>query len=215
MLEVKKLAKSYNNRLLFKNINFEIFPHSIHLLEGANGAGKSTLFKILIGLVNSDAGEIKTKIDISEVGYLAHATFLYPQLTALENLRFWHNTHTQKNFTDEEYINILEIVGLARFAHEQVRIFSRGMAQKLNIARLIAQKPKLYLLDEPSTGLDTQAKNFLITHIQDAKKAGSAIFWISHDKEQDRQYADYIHLLENKTLATINTEENINGVRNV
>ncbi len=209
MLEVTKLAKSYNNRLLFKNVDFKIFPQSIHLLQGVNGAGKSTLFKILIGLVNSDTGEIKTEIDISEVGYLAHATFLYPQLTALENLRFWHNVHTQKNLKDEEYISILERVGLARFAHEQVRIFSRGMAQKLNIARLLAQKPRLYLLDEPSTGLDIQAKNFLIENIQQAKKEGSAVFWISHDIEQDKQYADYIHTLENKTLTTLDNNKGL------
>lgn len=206
MLKVEKLAKSYKNRLLFKNVDFEILPHSIHLLQGNNGVGKSTLFKILVGIEEQDAGKIETELQLPEVGYLAHTSFLYPQLSALENLKFWHTMHTKQFLKDEEYMQILEDIGLARFAHEQVQIFSRGMLQKLTIARLLAQKPKLFLLDEPSTGLDIHAKDFLIKQILKAKEEGSAIFWISHDVEKDRAFADYIHVLEEKSLKTIQAQ---------
>ncbi len=214
MLKAKQLAKTFGTRVLFKNVDFEIFPQSIHILQGANGTGKSTLFKMLLGFVELDAGEIETSLEISDIGYIAHATFLYPQLSALENLRFWHNLHTGKNLTKEEYLKVLEEVGLLKFAHEPVRIFSRGMAQKLNIARLLLQKPKLYLLDEPSTGLDVQARNFLLQHILKAKEEGSSVFWISHDVEKDKEYADYIHTLEKQKLSTIKLAQSALGGEN-
>ncbi len=202
MLKATNIAKNFETRLLFKNVNFEILPQSIHLLQGANGAGKSTLFKIILGLLEQDHGEIVTALKHKDVGYIAHALFQYPQFTALENLKFWHNLHTQKTCKDEEYIAILEKVGLALFAHEEVRIFSRGMKQKLNIARLLVQEAKLYLLDEPTTGLDVEARNFLISHILEAKQNGASVFWISHDIENDKKHADFLHILEDKTLKT-------------
>ncbi len=203
MLKVEKLAKNFDSRLLFKNVEFEILPQSIHLLQGANGAGKSTLFKILLGLCDHDMGEIKTELTHKDVGYIAHSLFQYPQFTALENLKFWHNLHTNKSYKDDIYIDFLKKVGLGLFAYEQVRIFSRGMKQKLNIARLLLQEPKLYLLDEPTTGLDVDARAFLISHIEEAKKSGASVFWISHDIENDMKYADFLHILEDKTLKTI------------
>ncbi len=203
MLKATNIAKNFETRLLFKNVDFEILPQSIHLLQGPNGAGKSTLFKIILGLLEQDHGEIITQLLHKDVGYVAHALFQYPQFTALENLKFWHNLHTKKSLTNEEYISILEKVGLGLFAHEEVRIFSRGMKQKLNIARLLVQEPILYLLDEPTTGLDVEARNFLLSHIIEAKERGASIFWISHDIENDKKHADYLHILEDKTLKTI------------
>ncbi len=203
MLKAENLAKNFGARLLFKNVNFELYPQSIHLLEGKNGAGKSTLFKVLCGLLEQDHGTIKTDLQLSEVGYLAHASFLYPQLSALENLKFWHNVHTESSLSEEKYLEILEKVGLGRFAHEKIKIFSRGMIQKLTIARLLVQKPKLYLLDEPSTGLDKEARKFLLEQILLAKKEGACVFWISHDIEKDKEYADVIHTISDKTLTTV------------
>ncbi len=214
MLRVKKLAKTFGTRILFKNVEFEILPQSIHILQGANGAGKSTLFKILLGFIEQDAGEIESELNINEIGYVGHATFQYPELSALENLRFWHNLHTKKELATKDYLALLEEVGLARFANEPTRIFSRGMAQKLNIARLLLQKPKLYLLDEPSTGLDVQARAFLVNHILKAKEDGAAVFWISHDIEKDKAYADYLHSLEHQKLTTLALSKNSFGGNN-
>ncbi len=209
MLKVENLAKTFGGRILYKNVNFELYSQSIHLLAGKNGTGKSTLFKILCGLVEEDAGTIKTDLTLADVGYLAHQSFFYPQLSALENLKFWNNVHSSKTLLEEEYLAILEKVGLGRFAYEKVKIFSRGMQQKLSIARLLAQKPKLYLLDEPSTGLDTEAKAFLIEQILQAKEKNASIFWISHDIEKDIEFADYLHTIEQKALITQKIEKGI------
>ncbi len=200
MLKAKKLAKNFGSRLIFKNVDFELYPQSIHLLQGGNGVGKSTLFKIIAGLLEADAGNIETKLLQEEVGYLAHASFLYPELTALENLSFWHRTLSGRSLKENEYMQILEELSLARFAHEKVRIFSRGMVQKLTLARLLAQKPRLYLLDEPSTGLDVQARKLLVEKILQAKENNACVFWISHDIEKDKLFADYLHVLENKSM---------------
>ncbi len=202
MLKAVNIAKNFGGRLLYKNVNFELYPQSIHLLQGKNGSGKSTLFKILCGLLEQDAGTISTDLNISEVGYLAHSSFFYPQLSALENLKFWHKMHSGKSLSDKEYLEILEKVGIGRFAYENIKIFSRGMVQKLSIARLLAQKPKLYLFDEPTTGLDTEARKFLVEQILWAKQEGFCTFWISHDIEKDKEFADYLHIIEDKTLST-------------
>ncbi len=202
MLKARKLAKNFGSRLIFKNVDFELYPQSIHLLQGNNGVGKSTLFKILAGLLEADAGTIESELTLDKVGYLAHASFLYPELTALENLTFWHALLTKKSLEKDEYMAILEDFSLAKFAHEKTRVFSRGMLQKLTLARLIAQKPNLYLLDEPSTGLDVQARKLLIEKIMQAKNEGACVFWISHDIENDKLFADYVHILENKTMYT-------------
>ncbi len=202
MLKAKKLAKNFGSRLIFKNVDFELNPQSIHLLQGSNGVGKSTLFKILAGLLEADAGQIETGLTLDKVGYLAHASFMYPELTALENLTFWHSLLTKKSLEKQEYMAILEELSLAKFAHEKTRIFSRGMLQKLTLARLMAQKPSLYLLDEPSTGLDVQARKLLIEKILQAKQENACVFWISHDIENDKIFADYIHVLEDKTMHT-------------
>ena len=207
MLKAVKLYKTFGTRVLFKNVNFEIYPASIHLLQGNNGVGKSTLFKIITGLLEQSSGTIECELDISQIGYLAHNSFMYPQMTALENIEFWHTLHTKKSAHKDEYMSVLEKFGLSKFAYEKVQIFSRGMVQKLSLARLKMQNPKLYLLDEPSTGLDVSARKMLIDEIIENKRNNASVFWISHNIEYDMQYADFLHILENKTLTSKEIEK--------
>ncbi|MDR2695401.1 MAG: ATP-binding cassette domain-containing protein, partial [Deltaproteobacteria bacterium] len=128
-----------------------------------------------------------------------HATFIYPGLTALENLAFWKDAQGLR-LAEAELLALLERVGLERNAHERAGIFSRGMAQRLNLARALLPDPELLLLDEPGTGLDSRAAELLREEIVRAGRRGAGVVWISHDVAADAAYADRVLTLERGRL---------------
>lgn len=195
MLQLKNIAKFYGSRLIFKNVSLELEAGQTILLAGPNGAGKTTLLRIMAGLARPSAGEVFYKMDAGgHIGYLAHQTFIYPALSALENLMFWNRMYGFGKSTAEIH-GLLERVDLLRFAEEKAGAFSRGMAQRLNLARVLLISPALLLLDEPSTGLDVKSRNMLDAEIKAAGGRGAAIVWISHNLEEDIAKAGKIAVL--------------------
>ena len=199
LLEVKGVAKAFGPRLLFRRVDAALMPGTLSLLAGANGAGKSTLMRVMAGLTRADAGTISLNIPEEKLGYMAHATFLYPGLSATENLMFWAKAAGLDNAAARVKA-ALETVGLSRHAEERAGIFSRGMAQRLNLARLILTDPKLILLDEPATGLDVASRRMLLDLMLEARSRGAAILWISHDVEEDARHADFVFTLKDRAL---------------
>ena len=199
LLEVKGVAKAFGPRLLFRRVDAALMPGTLSLLAGANGAGKSTLMRVMAGLTRADAGTVSLNIPEEKLGYMAHATFLYPGLSANENLMFWAKAAGLDNAAARVKA-ALETVGLSRHAEERAGIFSRGMAQRLNLARLILTDPKLILLDEPATGLDVSSRRMLLDLMLEARSRGAAILWISHDVEEDARHADFVFTLKDRAL---------------
>ena len=199
LLELKGVAKAFGPRLLFRHVDASLMPGTLSLLAGANGAGKSTLMRIMAGLARPDAGTVKRAVPEEKLGYMAHATFLYPGLDAEENLLFWARA-AGLGQAAERVKNALERVGLSRHAHERAGIFSRGMAQRLNLARLLLADPLLILLDEPATGLDIASRSMLRELMLEARGRGAAVLWISHDLKEDAPHADSIFMLEKRSL---------------
>ena len=199
LLEVKGVAKAFGPRLLFRRVDAALMPGTLSLLAGANGAGKSTLMRVMAGLTRADAGTVTLNIPEEKLGYMAHATFLYPGLSAQENLMFWAKAAGLPD-ADARVKAALETVGLARHAEERAGIFSRGMAQRLNLARLMLAEPQLILLDEPATGLDVASRRMLLDLMLEARKRGAAILWISHDVEEDAKHADFVFTLKDRAL---------------
>ena len=151
MLELDRVAKLYGAKVIFKDVSCAFASGSVSLLVGGNGAGKSTLMRIMAGLSRPSAGSVRLaesgpRAEGPRLGYLGHATFLYPGLTALENLAFWRTAHGLR-LSGAGLSAMLERVGLAAHAHERAGIFSRGMAQRLNLARVLMLEPDLLLLD--------------------------------------------------------------------
>ena len=204
LLRAHRLARFYGPGLIFKDVSLDIQPGTITLLAGVNGAGKSTLLKILAGLLRPSAGEIllgkNEKGREASVGFLGHQTFIYPELTAVENLRFWASLY-KTSLGDGAYADMLERVELAPFAEEKARVFSRGMAQRLNLARLFMLRSDILLLDEPGTGLDARSTAILHRELVQARQSGAGIVWITHSLAQDKEKADRIAVLDHKTLA--------------
>ncbi len=207
MLKVQNVSKFFGQRCILKDVSLHVPAGSIFLLMGANGAGKSTLLRIMAGLSKPSLGTIHYAVDEGQRGYLGHSTFLYPALTAWENLLFWAQMYDlplsdHAGSLQERIKEVLERVELRNFAHEKAGIFSRGMSQRLNLARVLLLKPSLWLLDEPSTGLDTSSVALLRREVLRAKEEGAGIVWISHDKEGDTPLADCIMSIKNMRLCT-------------
>lgn len=203
LLRLTKVAKFYGNRLVIKDVSFEINPGTVTLLAGPNGAGKSTLLKLMAGLSRPSAGSVERGIAEDALGYLGHQTFIYPELTAFENLAFWARLHglAPERCFEEALLAALERMELKRFAHERAGGFSRGMAQRLNLARVLLLSPSLLLLDEPGTGLDTRSMAILHREIAAARDRGAGIVWISHSVAEDLARADRVLAIAEKRVA--------------
>lgn len=205
LLRLRDVTRFYGSRLVFANITLEVRAGGVLLLAGPNGAGKSTLLKIMAGLIRPSSGDVLAAPGTGpdkelRIGYLGHQTFLYPELTARENLRFWARL-SLLSLPERAFDDMLERVGLNAFAEEKTKGFSRGMAQRLNLARVFLMQPDLLLLDEPGTGLDARSTGILYREITRARQDGAGIVWISHHLADDMQRADAVALLEARTLA--------------
>lgn len=199
LLELAGVAKAFGPRLLFRHVNLVLLPGTLSLLAGANGVGKSTLMRVMAGLTPPDAGQVERRAPEEKLGYMAHTPFLYPGMTALENLLFWAQAAGLAHAAERAQAQ-LAAVGLARHAQEKAGIFSRGMAQRLNLARMLLPEPELLLLDEPATGLDADSRRMLLHEMLAARKRGAAILWISHNVEEDSRHADRVLVLRDRTL---------------
>lgn len=199
-LELRGVSKFYGPRLIFKDVTCALRAASVTLLAGANGAGKSTLLRILAGLSRPSSGTAVCRTEAAKLAYLGHATFIYPGLTALENLLFWRRL-ARIPADEDAALALLARVGLARHAHEKAGVFSRGMAQRLNLARVLQQEPDTLLLDEPGTGLDSRSSAMLREEVAAARERGACVVWISHDLEGDAPFADRALCLHNRRLA--------------
>ena len=199
-LGVRGVGKFFGSKLVLRGIDCEALAGEALLVVGGNGAGKTTLLKIMAGLARSSAGEVDVRVGAEEQAYLGHATFLYPRLTAAANLTFWARMYGLAP-TRSDLDGVLERVGLARVAAEPAGTFSRGMAQRLNLARVFLIGPKLVFLDEPGTGLDPSSQELLRREIAGLKDSGAAVIWVSHHLAADLPFAEKVLHLRDTGVA--------------
>ncbi|THB69863.1 MAG: ABC transporter ATP-binding protein [Desulfovibrio sp.] len=200
LLSLNKVSKIFGARLVFKNVSLDIDAGTVLLVAGPNGAGKSTLLKVMAGLARPTSGSVNLALDKAKLGFLGHTTFIYPDLSAVENLRFWAGLHGLPVSRDT-LMEALRRMELAPFAGERAGTFSRGMSQRLSLARVFLLQPQLILLDEPGTGLDIKSMAILKREIEAAKERSASLVWVSHHLERDLALADQILYLENKQVA--------------
>ena len=163
VLEVRGLCKRFGEITAVDELNLTIYPGDVYGFIGPNGAGKTTTIRMILGLIHSDAGEVKIfgydlKRDyrraLSEIGALVESPAFYPFLSGYRNLRLFGDL--SRRVSRERIYQVLELVGLSRRAHHRVRGYSQGMRQRLGIALALLHQPKLLILDEPTNGLDPQ-----------------------------------------------------------
>ncbi|MGB9640757.1 MAG: ATP-binding cassette domain-containing protein [Anaerolineales bacterium] len=164
MIDAQQISKKFGDNWAVRNISLQVNAGEIYGLVGPDGAGKTTTMRLICGALNLDGGSIKVGgFDIqhqtdqarSLIGYLAQRFSLYEELTVLENIRFFAEVRGLS--TDEwlpRCLDILDFVGLIEFKNRFAGKLSGGMKQKLGLAAALVHKPKILLLDEPTTGVD-------------------------------------------------------------
>lgn len=173
------------------------------LLLGANGAGKSTLLRLLAGLTMPRRGVVRiagrdaTRDSAVRgmVGYVSHHAMVYDDLTAFENVRFAAVMASSPD-PGRSAREALESVGLARRSDAPVRTFSRGMLQRISLARALVGKPSLLLLDEPFTGLDREGTALLRGIVMHHRAAGGATVCVTHEPASFWDLADRLVVME-------------------
>ena len=170
-----------------KGVDFAVQTGSCVALFGSNGAGKTTLLRVLAGLLRPTSGRVEllgTPLPGSpglrrRIGVVAHDSFLYPDLSAAENLRYYARLYGVSDAT--RISRLLADFGLEAVAHRAVRTYSRGMLQRLSLARAILHGPELLLLDEPFAGLDPAVSALLEQTLRSLHASGATIIFSSHD----------------------------------
>jgi len=205
MIEIKKLTKQADNKLILRGVDLSIKKGETVAILGPNGAGKSTLLKMLATLIKPTSGLIKVNdmdlkknhIQIKKIlGYLPHSSLLYDHYTPLENIVFFGNIYGVKN-VEQRATELVKEVGLSFFLNEPVKNFSRGMIQRIAIARAIVHEPEILLLDEPHTGLDQGAIGILNNVILSMKAKGTTTLMVTHDFKQAAEICDRIIIIKN------------------
>jgi len=190
------VEKRFGRTAALRSIDLEIAAGSSLGVLGPNGAGKSTLLRLMAGLARPSAGSLEVsghsataREARARIGYVGHATLLYPDLTARENLIFAARLYGVARPAARADA-LLEEEGLTHAAQQRAGDFSRGMAQRLSIARGMVHDPDLLLLDEPFTGLDRHSADRLAEHLRGLHAGGRTIVLVTHDVERALRAAD-------------------------
>ncbi len=184
LLEARGVTIAYGQRPVLREVDVTLAPGEVLLVVGPNGAGKSSLLGVLAGLSEPWQGQVERFVEGGAMAFLGHGTAIYGALSAFENVRFWTKLYGRSD-ADAAVEAVLERVGLASVAMEPAATFSRGMAQRLALARVLALAPRLVFLDEPSTGLDMASVAILHWEIAAMAAKGTGVVWVSHDVARD------------------------------
>jgi len=206
-IAVERVWKFYGDYAALRDITLDIQPGSCTALLGRNGAGKTTLLRIIAGLSHAAKGtvsiagnDVRASTTRQLIGVLGHGIGIYEELSAVENLRLFARLYDIKD-RDRAVMQWLERVGLERVATGLVREFSRGMRQRLAVARAFLHDPQVLLLDEPFTALDDRAVAVLQTVLRDALAAGKTVMMSTHQLREALELATHVVLINRGKLA--------------
>ncbi len=205
-IELTQVWKFYGDFAALRDCTLSVEQGSACALLGRNGAGKTTLLRILAGLTHFQRGTVnlfgetpRSEKARRQVGFLGHGIGVYEDLSARENLHFFARITGQDGFR-ELTESWLERVDLARVATMPVRQYSRGMRQRLALARAFLHQPKILLLDEPFTSLDDRAIAMLSELLVEARGRGATIVLSTHQLREAMAIASHVALVENGRL---------------
>jgi heme exporter protein A len=203
------VTKVYGRQRALAGVNLELRAGTICGLLGQNGAGKSTLLAILSTLLRPTSGAVRfggvpheraARTLRGAIGFVAHDSFLYADLTARENLRLFARLY---GLVDPEAraAELIARVGLEAARDRVVRTYSRGMQQRLALARALLHDPQLLLLDEPFTGLDRSAVEMLKGLLLERRGAGAILLLVTHDLEIAAEVCGHLAILRGGKVA--------------
>ena len=224
MIEIKNVSKQFkektkkNNIILADdNINLKVPNGSIVGVLGPNGAGKTTLLRMIAGILTPTNGTILyDDVDISssalkiknEIAYLSGNTKLYNSITGRELLKMFADIYgVEKEVSEKRIEEIINRLDLSSFIDKRIGVLSTGQTQRINIARCLVHKPKYYILDEATSGLDIISSQVILDFIKEEKKNGASIIYSTHYMEEAENICDYVVLINNGKVISSGTPE--------
>lgn len=227
-IEVHNLTTTYGGAPVLWDVDFELPTGQIIGVIGPNGSGKTTLLKTIMGLLDPSSGYVK--IFNKDLSQMRERIAYVPQRESVD----WdfpasvfdvvmmgryrrNNLFKRSNKTDIEIANeSIEKVGLTEFKNRQIAQLSGGQQQRVFIARALAQKADIYLMDEPFVGVDAATENSILTLLEEMKNNGKTVLIIHHDLQTVSDYFDYLVLLNTRLIAKgtpqeVLTEENLSN----
>lgn len=217
MIEIRGLVKQYGLNTVLRGADLRVHPGEFVTLVGSNGAGKTTLIRIVATLLRPTAGAVRVggwplpqRADRvrRHIGIVSHQPMLYGDMTAEENLLFFARLYRLED-AKERTANALRTVGLAARQRDPVRTFSRGMYQRLTLARATLHEPDVLLLDEPYTGLDQEASALLDELLREQISRHRTILMITHDLVHGLNLCDRIAILNRGKIAEEVSRESV------
>lgn len=215
-VECKELTKAFGNRKAVDSVSFTL-PHGAFLsVFGPNGAGKTTLLRMLSTLARPSSGtvlidgvDLKEEPDVARerIGLISHNSMLYPDLTAEENLLLYARLYGVHN-PQKRVVELLDAVGLKHRRLDLVRTFSRGMTQRVSIARALVNDPSVVLLDEPYSGLDPHAIEIFDELLASVRQDRTFIM-VSHDLDKGFAMADHVLVLARGRVVSFGAKEQL------
>ncbi|MFA4910986.1 MAG: heme ABC exporter ATP-binding protein CcmA [Desulfobacteria bacterium] len=208
IIEAKGLVKKFGFKTVLRKIDLSLKKGDFLTLFGPNGAGKTTLIQILCSLMQPTSGRVfiagfDTRYDREAlhkvIGVISHNTFLYNNLSAYENLKFYGKMYQVMNLK-ERIEEVIELVGLRGYMDDHVQTFSRGMQQRLSVARAIIHNPLIFFLDEPFTGLDQHGVEDFKQLLRKFRDQGKTIVMASHDLDRGLELCTQAAILKSGTL---------------
>lgn len=215
VIQAKNITYSYNKKLAVDHISFGIGKGEILGFLGPNGAGKTTTLKMLTGQLLPQDGEISVlgidvKKDVrkikSQIGVCFEEKNLYEDMSAVENLTFFASLFGIKNF-DVKFL--LKRVGLSVDRKDRVLNYSKGMKQRLMVARALVNEPKVLFLDEPTDGLDPVSAEDIRNVILEEKRKGVTVFLTTHDMMEADKLSDRVAFINEGKIAALDTPDNL------
>ena len=208
-ISVRDLTFHYGDLTAVDQISFDVAPGEILGFLGPNGAGKSTTVKLLTGQLRPSSGTAtllgkdivrQTKAVQKEIGVSFENSNLYDQMSAIENLTLFARLYSVPNFDARA---LLEKVGLSGREKDRVATYSKGMKQRLMLARALVSNPKILFLDEPTDGLDPVSSKTIHVLIQEAAERGTTVFLTTHDMVEADKLADRVAFINQGQIVAL------------
>jgi len=208
--------KKFGEQTVLSDVSFEVATQEIFALLGPSGAGKTTIINIITQQINQDAGDAKVEVEPHQMGLMLDVGGLYSHLNCLENLNLYARIY---GLPTKRSMEVLESVGLGDSSKKAVSTLSRGMSQRLALARAILYSPKLLILDEPTSALDPGTARDICKLLQKIREDGATIFLTTHNMDEALKLCDRVALLNKGEIiaqdSPINLCEQHNAMRTV
>lgn len=220
-IEINGLTKIYNGTKAVDNLSLNVRTGEIFGFLGPNGAGKTTTLKALLGLIHANSGEMKIngyninkyeKDAKNKIGYLPERASFYDNLTPVQTLNFFCEL---KGEDKSVVIPLLKEVGLEDALNKKVGAFSKGMVQLLGIAQTMIGKPSIYILDEPTGGLDARWVKIVREKIKAVNNEGATVIFSSHILSEVQTLCDKVAIINKGRLIAEDTVPNLNRYLNI